>query len=58
MILSHDDEYYMPLVETKDFIALIENKPFFDQAVKKKNKKHMKNLSKCQEIMILQQETY
>ena len=57
MILSHDDEYYMPLVETKDFIALIENKPFFDQAVKK-NKKHMKNLSKCQEIMILQQETY
>ena len=52
MILSHDDEYYMSLVETKDFIALIENKLFFDQAVKK-NKKHMKNLSKCQEIMIL-----
>ena len=38
MILSHDDEYYMPLVETKDFIALIENKPFFDQAVKKKTR--------------------
>ena len=42
MILSHDDEYYMPLVETKDFIALIENKPFFDQAVKKKQEAYEK----------------
>ena len=24
-------EYYMPLVEIKDFNALIDNKPFFDQ---------------------------
>ena len=23
------DEYYMPLVEIKDFIPLIDNKPFF-----------------------------
>ena len=29
------DEYYMPLVEIKDFNALIDNKPFFDQPVKK-----------------------
>ena len=30
------DEYYMPSVEIKDFNALIGNKQFFDQAVKKK----------------------
>ena len=30
------DKYYMPLVEIKDFNALIDNKPFFDQPVKKK----------------------
>ena len=29
------DEYCIPLVEIKDFIALIDNKPFFDQPVKK-----------------------
>ena len=29
------DKYYMPLVETKDFNALIDDKPFFDQPVKK-----------------------
>ena len=33
------DEYYMPLVEIKDFNALIDNKPFFDQPVKKQKKK-------------------
>ena len=27
------DKYYSPLVETKDFNALIYNKPFFDQPV-------------------------
>ena len=27
------DEYYMPLVEIKDFNALIDNTPFFDQPV-------------------------
>ena len=30
------DKYYMPLVETKDFNALVDNKPFFDQSVKNK----------------------
>ena len=28
------DKYYTPLVEIKDFISVIDNKPFFDQAVK------------------------
>ena len=29
-------KYYMSLVEIKDFNALIDNKPFFDQPVKNK----------------------
>ena len=40
----------MPLVEIRCFKALIDNKPF-DQSAKKKNKKRMKNLLKCQEMM-------
>ena len=28
------DRYYLPLIEIKDFNALIDNKPFFDQPVK------------------------
>ena len=36
------DEYYMSLVEIKDFNALIENKPFFDQPVKDKHKAYEK----------------
>ena len=51
------DKHYMPLVEIKDFNELIENKPFFDQSVKT-NKKPLKNLLNCQEIMIMQQEIY
>ena len=51
------DEYYLPLAEIKDFNALIDNQSFFDQPVKT-NKKRMKNLSKCQEIIIIQQEIY
>ena len=47
----------MPLVEIKDFNVLIDNEPFFDQPVKTK-KKCMKNLSKCQEMMTIQQEIY
>ena len=42
------NKYYMPLIEIKDFNALIKNKPFFDQSVMKK----------CQETMIIQQEIY
>ena len=29
------DEYYLPLVQIKDFNALKDNNPFFDQPVKK-----------------------
>ena len=32
------DKYYMPLVEIKDFNALGDNKPFFDQPVKKQKR--------------------
>ena len=35
----------MPLVEIKDFNALIDNKPFIN--------KRLKNLLKCQEIVII-----
>ena len=51
------DAYDMPLAKIKDFNALIDHKLFFDQPVKN-NKKHMENLSKCQETMIIQQEIY
>ena len=50
------DDYYIPLVEIKDFNALIDNKPFFDQPVRNKNR--VKNLPKYQETMIIQQEIY
>ena len=33
---NYVDKYYMPLVEIKDFNALIDYKPFFDQPVKNK----------------------
>ena len=46
----------MALVEIKDFNAFIGNKPFFHKHVK--NKKSMKNLLKCQEMLTIQQETY
>ena len=36
----------MPLVEIKNFNALIDNKPFFNQPLKT-NMKRMKNLLKC-----------
>ena len=44
------DRYYMPLVEIKDFNALIDNKPFFDRPVKNKQEAY-KNLLECQEMM-------
>ena len=51
------DEYDITLVEIKDFNALINNKPFFDQPVKNKQEAY-KKLVKWQEIMIIQQEIY
>ena len=50
------DKYYMALVETKDFYALINNKSFFDQPVKNKQHEYVK--LKCQEMMTIQQEIY
>ena len=35
-------KYYMPFVEIKDFNALIDNKPFFDQPVKNKQEAYEK----------------
>ena len=32
------DKYYMPLVEIKNFNAIIDNKPFFNQPVKKQTR--------------------
>ena len=54
---TYFDKYFMPLVKIKDFNALIDNKLFFDQT-KKTNKKCMKNRLKCQETIIIQQETF
>ena len=36
------DEYYMLLVDIKDFNVLIDNKPFFDQLVKNKQEAYKK----------------
>ena len=47
-------EYYMSSREAKDFNILINNKSFFDKPVKS-NKKHMKNLSKCQAVVTIEQ---
>ena len=57
---SSDDsfaDYFVPLVELKDFKALMSNKILFDKPVKKKQKAY-ENLLKFQETMIIQQETY
>ena len=36
------DEYYLPLIKMKDFNALIDSKPFFDQPVKNKEEAYEK----------------
>ena len=51
------DQCYMSLVEIKDFNALIDHRPFFDQPVKNKHES-IKSLLKCQEMMNMQQEIY
>ena len=47
----------MSLVEIKDFTTLIDNQLVFEQRIKT-NKKRIKELSKCQETMIIQQEIH
>ena len=37
---NYFDKHYMPLVKIKDFNALIDNKPLFDQAVKIKQEEY------------------
>ena len=51
------DKYCIPSIEIKDFNAVIDKKLFFDQPVKT-NKKRMKNLSKCQETINIQQKLH
>ena len=51
------DGYYMLLVKIKDFNALFDKKPFFDQPVKRKRKAY-KNVLKYKEMMTIQQEIY
>ena len=46
----------MPLLEIKDFNALLANKLSFDQSVKTKQE-DMKNLFKCPEMITIQQGT-
>ena len=36
--------YYIPLVEMKDFVPLIDNKPFFDESVKNKQEAYEKRV--------------
>ena len=43
------DEYYMWLVDNKDFNALIDNKPFFDQPVQNKEEAYQKLITTQQE---------
>ena len=49
------DEYCMPLVQIKDCNGLIDNKPSFDQHVKKKTRSVRKTY---QEMMNIQLEIY
>ena len=39
---NYFNKYYMPLVEIKEFNALIDNKPFLDQPVKNKQEAYEK----------------
>ena len=57
--ISFFDEYYMSLVEIKDFNSLIENKIFFDQSVKNKQEPYEKliEISRNDDYTI-QQEIY
>ena len=57
MVIMILRDFAMPLVEIKDFTALIDNKPFFDQPVKNKQEASEEHV-KCQEIKIIQQETH
>ena len=42
--LNYFDKYYIPLLEIKDFNALIDNKPFLDKPVKSKQETYEKHV--------------
>ena len=48
------DQYYMSLVEIKDFNGLIDNKPFFDQQVKNKQEVYEKRIEMSKNNIIKQ----
>ena len=50
------NKYYMPLIEIKDFNALINSKSFLSAS--KKQTKACENLLKWQETMTIKQEIY
>ena len=56
------DEYYIQLLEIKDFNGSINNKTFFDQLVKNKQEAYKKPMeimkSRNQEIVTIEQENY
>ena len=52
------DEYYMPFVEIKDFNALIDKKPCFDQPVKNKHEAYEKLVEMSRNNDYTQQEIY
>ena len=51
------EKYYILLVEIKDFNALINNKPFFDQPGKSKQEAY-ENPIEMSRMMTIQQEIY
>ena len=53
---NYFNRHCLPLVEIKGFNVLIDNEPFFDQRITNKQETY-ENLSKCQETIIIQQET-
>ena len=44
VIRSYLDECYMPLIEIKEFNAVIDNKPLFDQPIRNKQEAYEKNI--------------
>ena len=45
------NKYYMPLEEIKDFDALIDNKPFFEESVKNKQEAYEKLIEMSKKMM-------
>ena len=50
------NRHYLPLIKIKDFNALIDNKPFFNQSINNKQEAYEK-LVEMSRTIIIQQET-